>query len=518
MNNTDASGAPLSAVQSLAAGAATALLAWGALSLNLSHVPGLHSDEAWSGLFAMRMQHNSLLSLHAMNWYTSSIYEWVLARVFDVFGAGVFQLRAAGAALNALAAGGMAAFAGALFGLEAVLAVAGLLLLLPFFPLESRLAWEACAFQNALTLAFIAALWAVRRRQRLGLGSALAMCFAAALGTLNHVIFLALPLAAAFGLFLWQTANDDARFSKPLFASLAVLAQLAVLVLCKKGLSQELWVAHRTAALLFFALLPLASAFAIWLWQDSGSRLCVNLSQRSAGHKHVKKALLYLAGAGLAATLWFHGTAFLGLLSGFNVLKRIFSLDLGLAGACVLFPFAAVLCGAVLEGAWKTCKDSQDETARIFAGLMLLSYCAVFTALRNTNSLRYYVAFFFLFVFAASAFLPAFLRRSASPLRLFMAACAVAVSLITYIETALPQPRPPFHYTQGWHDENSAHMIDTSALAAALSRKGVCVFEGDPFLVRPLEFYYAARKWPCRPGLRFSGEYCQNCQEPPYIK
>ena len=499
-------------------GLAVAALAALAMAFRLDALPGLSADEAWVGLRAMEYQKAGFISFHGMNWYTGAFHVWLVSRVFDIFGTGLVQLRLAGVALNALAAGGMAYFVALVYGLESAAVLAALLVALPFYPLESRIAWEVCALQNILAMGVITSGWRIAVRDRYNFFAALAFIFASALGTINHLIFVALPLGFAAGFFIWQAQTGDRRVSKIIFISVCNMAALATLVVAKKKLSDSFWLDHRTPVALFFAAIPAVAAFAAWKYQDFGARLCSAITAAARRRPALNNAALYLAVIGLAACLWFHGTAFLGVLSGFNVYKRMFSLDMGFAGALLLFVFAALLTGGVLSEIRAELQSGGQRQNRLFAALALMSLCAVFPLVRNTNSMRYYVVPYFVFAFTAAVFLPGFFRRAGGRTRAFIAVGAAALCLITCVELLAPQNRRPLNFRQGWHGETSARMMNISWLAQKMEKEKTCRFAGDPFIALPLEFLYRAKPWSCDTGKKFTGEYCYTCAQPPYIK
>jgi len=110
-------------------------------------------------------------------------------------------------------------------------------------------------------------------------------------------------------------------------------------------------------------------------------------------------------------------------------------------------------------------------------------------------------------------------RRDASVFdRIFLAVCLIGTFAVSVSELAAPKIRRPFHFRQGWHDETSARMMRVDWLAIKMKNEGTCRFGGDPFIALPLEFMYKARPWPCDQAKEFNGQYCYNCQEPPYIR
>jgi hypothetical protein len=480
----------------------------------LDTVPGLSADEAWVGLRAMEYQKSGFISFHGMNWYTGAFHVWLTSKIFDISGPGLLQLRAAGVIFNVLAAGLLGFFIARVYGILSAATLAAVLVALPFYPLESRIAWEVCALQNILAAAIIISAYYMATLEEIPLCAAIVFCIASALGTLNHIIFVALPLSFAAGFFIWQEHRADKRFSNLVFASACNIAALCVLVIAKKELTDAFWLAHRAAVSLFFAAVPLCAAFAAWRYGKRGALLCSSVSEKAGNNPQLKKFLFYLAGAGLAACLWFHATAFLGIISGFNVFKRMYSLDLGIVGATLLFLFAAIVAGEILAAIFNELKDSQDIN-RLFIALCSVALCATFPLLRNTNSMRYYIVPYVVFACAAAVFIPGRLRGQKQT---YVLLCTTALLLINCVELLAPQVRKPLQFREGWHGETSARMMNIAWLAKKMENEKTCRFSGDPFISRPLEFMYRAKPWPCDAAKEFSGQYCYTCQEPPYIK
>ena len=120
------------------------------LSFHLVQFPGLHGDEAWLGLFALRIRDRGLYSPHEMNSYTGSLYAWLLSWMFTVFPPDAFSLRLGGALLNGAAVVIATWHFAKRFGLSSALVWLYLLGTSALFVFQSRLAWEVTALQNLL--------------------------------------------------------------------------------------------------------------------------------------------------------------------------------------------------------------------------------------------------------------------------------------------------------------------------------------------------------------------------------
>ena len=507
------------AVQAFIFAAALTLLSGMLIFSRLAQIPGLHLDEAWVGNTALTTGETGRLGPLGMNWYTGPFHVWLVEKTFAALNPGVFELRLPGALLNTFAAGGFGFFVCLVFGLRPFLVFSGIILLLPFYALEARLAWEVSALQNFLCAMLLIAVWRMTQPGRTGIIAALAAAYATVVGSANHLIFFSLPFSLAVGFAIWTTLNKDRRFVSAFSFLLLNLICAGMVLLVKKNLTQELWLAHGTELALSFWAAPALFGLTGWLQQDTLRKKIFALLEWAAEPK-TSKTLKYLSGAGLLAFLWFHATAFMGILSGLNVYKRMFSLDPGVIVSCACFVWGALLMALVLREAFTAVKDDADhEAAALFPALALLAYFACFTIFRNTNSMRYYLPAYFVFAFAAAVLLPDALKRCGRKMLIFLALMPPCLFAITAREIAsAPQARRPIRFVQGWHGETSAHMLDIAWLAKKLENDKICRFEGDPFINEPLGFLHRAKPWDCAPDRLFSGNYCYTCTEPPYIK
>ena len=509
---------PASILRALAFSAALTALAGLLIFFRLDTVPGLHIDEAWAGGCAVRAMHTNYFGSAGMNWYTGPFHVWAVEKTFSALGPGMFELRLAGAVLNTFVAGAGGFCVFLLFGLPSFLIFSVFVLLLPYYGLESRLAWEVTALQNFIGAILLAAAWRTTLPRRTGLAVALAASYATVVGTANHLIFVSLPFALATGFIIWTALNKNRRFATAIALLLLNLSCAFLMLMVKRKLNYEIWIAHGAVLAWAFWLWPALFALAGWRWQDALSGAFYSLIERASTPK-ICRALGYAAGAGLLAFLWFHATAFMGALSGLNIYKRIFSLDPGIALTAACFIWAALLMALVLRKSFSVIKNNGPENNSVlFPALTLVAYFACFTIFRNTNALRYYLLAYLVFAFAASALLPSALKRCGKKTLSFLALMPLLLFGITMKELIVPQHRRPLRFIQGWHSETSAHMTDLAWLHKKLENEGTCRFDGDPFINEPLRFLYLVKPWACDRKRYFAGNYCYTCTEPPYIK
>jgi hypothetical protein len=488
--------------------AAIALFALCAASLltGLARFPALTSDEAWMGLYAMRLAAHGLFTPHEMNTYTGPLFGLALARTSEWFGVGVGSLRLFGAAANVLAF--------ALVGVQlrrraADSAAAWWMLLLAgsaYLLLKSRLAWDVYALQPLLLASTVLVLDGPASPARVFALAALTV-----LGAQNHFIYLSVP-ASLVVLFGALALRGDADARPRLRAALSALAAGAVVFLVKPRLTEAAWPVSRAWALPLFFALPAASAaaFAAGSWEKPLLRL---VPRRAAA------AVLAL---GLAAFAIWHGAPLWQALAGPTVWKRVLSWAAPWELDAVTGTWAAVL---IAVAAWRAVRawhgrEALSELERTIA-LWPAAYASIFILFRNTSSLRYYsIAQFLTLVSAAAglARLPRPDRRWALGLGALAAAAAQGV---LWREIRAPAERPPLYFHIGWHAENSEDFTRKDALFAAYDASGACsvAHPENSFTAVPLIYYRdAAGPVACDPSLLFDASICRDCAAPPYYR
>src|SRR5580704_17009403 len=114
---------------------------------NLDVNPGLHADEAWSGLHAAQILSGQATSLlRGRTWYTGALFPYLLTWPFRMLGISVWSLRCFGVAANLCAICLLTALVYRLYGrLLGMLVLALLLASSALVAVESRLAWEVTA-------------------------------------------------------------------------------------------------------------------------------------------------------------------------------------------------------------------------------------------------------------------------------------------------------------------------------------------------------------------------------------
>src|SRR5215813_13178846 len=179
------------------------------LFFHLAQFPGLHGDEAWLGLFALRIRAQGLYSPHGMNSYTGSLYAWLLSWVFAYFPPDVFSLRLGGMLLNGAAVVIATWHFAKRFGLSSALVWLYLLGTSALFVFKSRLAWEVTALQNLLLTGILVLCARFLEDRRRAFGDVLAFLVLNYIGVINHFIFISVPVSLALVALVHMILWDD---------------------------------------------------------------------------------------------------------------------------------------------------------------------------------------------------------------------------------------------------------------------------------------------------------------------
>jgi len=487
-----------------------------AVLYELGSVPAISLDEAWIGLFAMRLGNLGLYTPHQMNDYTGPLYAWVVSLLFGGFGASTASLRAFGAALNLAAVLLAWRHLSRRVSPEAGLAWLALLAASPYFLLKARLAWEVYAFHPiliALTLPLLRDAVSGRPGR-----AAAGLALLAVVGTQNHFIYLSVPVSLCV-LFTARAAwRGETACLPALRANAASFAAAAAFVAVKKPLTIDAWQAARGPWAVALVLAPACAAAAAWavpprVWERALERL------RAPGLARAAKLLL--AGGILAYIIW-HFPPVIQILAGPVVFKRLFGLDLSALVDAPLYAWALVLGGVLVWRAVRAWHDRGGADAHALTlALWPAAYAAVFIAFRHTSSLRYYSLSFLVAATALAAgaeWLAKADRRPALGLALVFAGLTQG---LLWRELLAPGDRRPLRFKVGWRRENSVDFARKDAVFAAFDASRACRIkdEGPPLMTLPLILrQYGAGNGDCDPSLVFHALPCPDCPAAPYYR
>jgi hypothetical protein len=481
-----------------------------AVLAGLGRLPALTSDEAWIGLYALRVHSSWLASPHEMNTYTGPLYGMLVAMVFAARGVSVAALRTFGAGANAAAFILLVAGLRRRVGSEAAAWGAALLAGSAFLLLKSRLAWEVYALQPLLLAVTLALLDEPATAPR-----ALLFCAVTLIGVQNHFIYLSVPISLCV-LYGARAAWRGEESARPwLRLALSALAMGAVVFLVKPRLTDAAWSAERLWAVpLFLALAPLAAAAAVLGGEWEGP--VVALLRRPAMSRWGGRGL----GAGLAAFAVWHVLPLWQTLAGPVVWKRIFAWAAPWWLALPLHLWGAFLLAVIVWRAARAWHGREEMTAheRTLA-LWPAAYAAIFIVFRNTSSLRYYSPIQFLCLASLAAALPRLPRPDRRPVLALAAVAVAATQFLFWRELAAPGDRRPLTFKIGWHAENSRDFARKDALFAAFDSSGACAVahQERSFTSIPLNFHRLETGPPaCDPAKAFDADQCPACPSPPF--
>ncbi|MBI3300432.1 MAG: hypothetical protein HYZ75_19880 [Elusimicrobia bacterium] len=485
------------------------------LFTRLQDFPGLHGDEAWVGLFALRLRERGLYTPHEMNTYTGALYPWLVKSAFGRWGVSVESLRLPGALFNVAAWLVLWRTAVRAAGPRAGLAWCALAASSAIVVLKSRVAWEVYALQPLLLgLCVAAALKVLDGGRR---GPALLLFAASLIGVQNHFIFLSLPLALAGAAAALHAREGGERWLDLLQAALVNLGPCLILFAVKPLLTEASWPMLRVPLLAAFCLLPFAAVAALEAaprWRAALAGLFVHPRAPEAA-AWARRAFFAL----LAAAFWFHWVALIQIQSGVAVLARLASWRLPGFVEVLLYAWAALFLAAVLGRGVRRLDGagSGESQAETLLAVLPVVYAAVFILFRNTSSIRYYILLSHLFLLAAAAAWPRLPPARRRPVLAAAAVGGVALHLMFWTALLSPSVHSPFRFRVGWHREKSYDFLPKEELFAEAQRRGVCeVVHGESMLDIPLIFDLHAHPRVCRGGT-LATSYRGDGSSPPYI-
>lgn len=472
------------------------------------------------GLFALRLRESGFYTPHGMNDYTGPLFGLLLAGTFDKIPAGVYALRLPGALCNAAAALLLAGHFARRLGFGAAFAWLYLAATSTMFLWESRVAWEVCAFQNLLLAVILTQCRLYIEERRFPPWSVLLFLACLLAGTLNHFIFISVPLslAALSTARLWlERDRESTGFWRACCAGLLLCAAAFAV---KPRIGADFW--RENAALLAAAtaLMPFLFTAAFLRIGGRWDALILNRFERAAlSAGRARRAAKGLWLLGLAAFALFHAAPLVQIGSNVALFKRMMSWSPPWALSLPLYLWAAVLLGIYLHGALGALRDALPLSAYArFLLLWPLAYAPVFLLFRHTSSIRYYIIPSFLLMAGTAAAL-ARLSWVRSP-RAWAPGLAVAALLnaLFWSELSAPQDRPPLEFRVGWRKERSADFLRKEALFRLMEREGICRLKNmDGFIDLPLHFHNSTRRPDCDPHKVLETRLCAECTEPPYF-
>jgi hypothetical protein len=479
------------------------------LSYHLSVFPGLHFDEAWFGLDALRIRSQGLTSAHGMRAYTGALFPWLLAEVFRASSPGVFTLRLPGVLLNT---------AGLLILLGSVQRNAGrrsaVLLFLLFgssllFLWMSRVAWEVSALQLVLVATMVAAVLDASTRERWTAPGVALFLLASDLGVVNHLIFALVPTSFLAAGLLAGAGRRDPLATERVWIGVLAVGSMCLTLLVKWAVPDAMFTRWQGPIVAAFLAWPLGVA----RWGRAWPAAFGKWIERTRPQWLLPPLLL-----SVAAFAAVHGVAFVGGLANVLVMKRIASWAPPLPGSRLGYVWGLTLVGVFATVARDTVQRvRRNEALRTpdFIALWTLASLGALALLVGRQSLRYYILPSALISLAIALALPGY-RALARPFTLAAVLAFLAVNGVAWRGILEEANRPPLRFRIGPAHETSAHFLRLDAVVQKLEALGVCRTEAQRFIEQPLAFYRATRPPACGTNGVYRLQYCEHCS-PPYI-
>jgi hypothetical protein len=462
---------------------------WGLIKLDL--LPGLHGDEAWFGLRSLDINSQGIRTLESMNSYTGIFQQMSSAWVFQIFGAGIFQLRVAGVIFNIFS---LLIIYKLCFWSRNMMAFLIFLLIFSqsaFFLSSMRVAWEV----NSLTLLFLAILLFSlkllynpldKRKQAFGYFLFLLVNIA---GTYNHIIFSCISLSAFVGLVLWTWCFHDFRYKDLFHLSLVNLINLVLLALIMK-----FWIEGLFAYLRFFILVPvvLLLAFETVFLIRLKSVILDRITSLPRNCILINSIFCIF----LAVFCFFHGKSFFYLLSNYKILLHTYSFDSGTVEIIIFIVNAICLLSYSLYLMYRDLTFKRRSIVPFF----ILCYLGLFNMYTVECSFRYYLAIFFIFSMYV-AWQSNRINKVSRVMVVTMLLSTLAMNVDLYQVFFLSKPIRANLISNGSKEpETSAHFLPKEPIIQFLKENKVgcinCTQKEFFFIVNPVLFYKKIAPWP----------------------
>jgi hypothetical protein len=347
----------------------------------LEVLPGLHGDEAWFGLQAVKYGQQGVTGYQGMNNYTGILEPVMASAFFRYLGIGVIQLRIGGVIANFMA---LLIFSivylrngqsKALVLFLLILGQSGLYLISP------RVAWEV----NSFTLLFIAlnalAITGIlKSNKRVPLMWATVFLATNIIGSYNHIIFSGLSIALLTGVSIWSLYCRTSG-NRPLMMLLFTNAFNVCLVYVFLNIYPlKLAVPYVVVSFLFLILLEGIVADRL----SNGLKMLDTLN--------VPKPFIYsvlLVGLGYFAI--HHGLAFVDVWSNYKLMMHAYSVELPILLQWLCSAIGILMLLLICSLIMKDVMAADKNSLSLALAFVTISYLGILSFYTTNNSFRYYL-------------------------------------------------------------------------------------------------------------------------------
>ncbi|WP_167294709.1 hypothetical protein [Pedobacter sp. SG908] len=449
-------------------------------------MPGLHGDEAWSGILAYSYSKKGIQSLFGMNHYTGILQPLSTYLSFQLFGTGIAQLRIMGIFFNTV---GLILITRTLYQINKYSAVIFTLFITQsaIFLISPRIAWEV----NTFTLFFLATSICTLKKLTSTKGGQKAFytyCYfvISLLAVYNHIIFASVPLATLIALILWKNYCGEHAFAGLIPVLFINLVNCFTFYLINKYIGAVIGIEY-LALIITGGIILLMEIKIIKKLPDN----IVGFSLPSS-----PIIVLIILSVGSICFVIYHGLALFDILSNYKVMTSIYAYQP--AYAFKVF-YTACSCFIVSSTIYLLFQDIRSKGRASLPAFFILSYLAEFNLFTVNNSIRYYLVFYLLLTLYLAVKIAEhkILRKS------FLISLSISVILSFFISTyILNLDTREYHNVKvligNKQEETSAHFLPKKNLADTLSKYqigNIEYYSDRYFTEQPLLFYKIISPW-----------------------
>lgn len=171
---------------------------------------GLHGDEAFFGLDAVKISNNGISRLYGMNKYTGKLQSILSLFFFKIFGIHVVTLRLGGIICNVISLSIVTVLLKKRLNFYSVLIFLLLIAQSILILCYSKIAWEVCSFNFLfISLALLSGHNLTSANKTVRSIMQFIFLMSTLLGAYNHIIFSSFIVAIVLGITLWLLFNDS---------------------------------------------------------------------------------------------------------------------------------------------------------------------------------------------------------------------------------------------------------------------------------------------------------------------
>lgn len=341
-------------------------------------LPGLHGDEAWSGIKALDFKEEGNYQINGMNTYTGILQALFIKWSFDILGTGVVQMRIIGALLNAIALCVIVRI------LEIYVSKKQVVIFLIIFGqyalwmISPKVAWEV----NTFTLIFVALLLTCishihRKKNQCSWYCYFVYLLVSIVGSYNHIIFSSIGLALLITFILWSIyTSSDKEYKMFIVFSIALINQVAVLFIMR---NYDLKFHYLILILIIIGIIILQALFIKYYNFEISFPIKFNKPSVFTLKVIIITCILIFAGI--------HGRAYFEVATNYKVVLQFFSYE-----CSILFKIAFIVCGLIISISIILLIFKDFANSKFcFLSFLLPIYMFILCLYTSKNSFRYYL-------------------------------------------------------------------------------------------------------------------------------